>query len=225
MNEPDLTDADNSQVDFESYLKRFRPVETSASIADTFYQAGWRAAVTPNVSSGKKFARGRWTTFLSGAACGMLPMLILLVSNQTGIEPGVSKSDVPLVPRVQPNNEIPNHVDVATSGVADRSGHPAEAVASLPSAIHMFAESLMLQSWFPRLQIGEPLMSSNSSSVLRFRPFTQEVMDLANIDQKASASSKFLTTANDAVLSVDPHEPLSARSSALNEDFLRELFL
>lgn len=225
MNEPDLNDADNSQVDFESYLKQFRPVETSASIAETFYQAGWRAAVTPNISSGGKSIRGRWAVFLSGAACGLLPMLILFVSSQAGSEPGISKSDMPLVPPTQRNDEIPNHVDVATSGVADRFGHSSEPVASLPSAIQVFAESLMLQSWFPRLQIGEPLMSSNSNSVLRFRPLTNEVMDLANIDQAASASSKFLTTANDAALSVDPREPLSARSSALNEDFLRELFL
>ena len=225
MNEPDSNDAANSQVDFESYLRQFRPVETTASIAETFYQAGWRAAVSPNISSGKKFARGSWSTFLSGAACGMLPMLILFVSSQAGSEPGVSKSEVPLVPLAQRNDEIPNQVDVATSDVADRSRHSSVPVASVPSAIHVFAESLMLQSWFPQLQIGEPLMSSNSGSVLRFRPLTSEVMDLANLDQKASASSKFLTTANDAVPSLDPHEPLSARSSALNEDLLRELFL
>ena len=225
MNEPDFTDANKSQVDFESYLKRFRPVETSASIADTFYQAGWRAAVAPQGSSTRQSSRGRWAVFLSGAACGMLPMLILLVSNQTAIEPGVSKSDVPLVPLAQRNNEIPNHVDVATDSDADGSRHSSPPVASLPSAIHVFADSLMFQSWLPRLQIGESSMSSSSSSVLRYRPLTNEVMDLANIDQRASASSKFLTTANNAVLSVDPSEPLSARSSALNDDFLRKLFL
>jgi hypothetical protein len=227
MNEPDLNDADSSQVDFESYLKQFRPVETSASIAETFYQAGWRAAVTPSKSSEKRFVRGRWSMFLSGAACGMLPMVILFAGREAGSEPGVAKSDETLVPLVARNDEIPNYDDATSSGVgvSERSGHSSEPVASMPSAMHVFAESLMLQSWFPRLQIGEPLISSNSSSVLRFRPLTNEVMDLANIDQGGFASSKFLTTANDTVRSVDPHEPLSARSSALSEELLRELLL
>lgn len=223
MNEPNLNDADNSQADFESYLKRFRPVEASASIAETFYQAGWRAAVGPQILSARKASRGRWAVFLSGAACGMLPMLILLMSNQARIEPGVSRSDLPLAPPVQPRDEAPHDVAVATSGDAKRSEHSSQPVTGMPSAINALAESLMLRSWLPQLQISESSMSS--SSVLRFRPLTSDVMDMANIDSTASAASRFLTTANDATQSVDPHVPLSARSSALNDELLRELLL
>ncbi len=225
MNEPDLNGADNGHTDVENYLKRFRPVETSASIAETFYQAGWLAAVALNKSSGKKSARRTWTTFLCGAACGLLPMLILLTNGQAGSEAGVSKSDVASAPLVQHRDEAANHVEVATSGDADGSVRTSPIEARTPSAINVFAESLMLQSWFPRLQIGESLMTSNSTSVLRFRPLTNAAMDLANIDQGASPSSNFPTTANDAILSVDSREPLSARSSALSADLLRELFL
>jgi hypothetical protein len=223
MNEPDLNNADNSQADFESYLKRFRPVETSASIAETFYQAGWRAAVAPQLSSTGKSSRGRWAVFLSGAACGMLPMLMLLMNNQARIEPGVARSDFPLAPPVQSRDVAPHHVDVATSGDAQRSEHLLQPGSDVPSAIHVFAESLMLRSWLPQLQLSTSLMSSDS--VLRFRPLTSEVMDLANIDLREPAVSRFLATANDAAQAVDRREPLSARSSALNDELLRELFL
>lgn len=226
MNEPDFNNANNSQPDFESYLRQFRPVETSASIAETFYQAGWRAAVAPNKSLENKSARGSWTTFLSGAACGLLPMLILFVANgQTGFEPVVSKSDEPLKPIVQQHDEVAIHVGAETSGDAEGPGRSSPIVSRTPTAVEAFADALMLSSWLPRLQIGESSLTSNSSSVLRFRPLTNDVMDLANIDQRASASSTFLTTANESVHSVDPREPLTARSSTLNEDLLRELFL
>lgn len=223
MNEPNLNDADNSQADFESYLKRFRPVEASASIAVTFYQAGWRAAVAPQTASARKSLRGRWTAFLSGAACGMLPMLCLLMSQPAGIEPAISRTDLPLAPPVQSRDEAPHDVDVATSGDAQRSEHSSQPVGGLPSAVTMLAESLRLRSWLPQLQINESSMPS--SSVLRFRPLTSDVMDMANIDSTASAASRFMTTAHDATQSVDPHVPLSARSSALNDELLRELLL
>lgn len=223
MHDQNLNDARHNQADFESYLKGFRPSVTSASIAETFYQAGWRAAVAPQRSSAKKFSRGRWAVFLSGAACGMLPMLILLMSSQADKEPGISQFDVPLALPVQPLDVAPNHVDVDISGASRGLDHASQPGAGMPSAITLFAESLMLQSWFPRLQISESSTSSNS--ILRFRPLTSEVQDLANIDQGSSASSQFVTTAQDTALSVDSREPLSARSSALNDQFLRDLFL
>lgn len=221
MNEPNPNNADNSQADFESYLKRFRPVETSASIAETFYQAGWRAAVAPQISSARKSLRGRWAVFLSGAACGMLPMLML--NNQARLEPSVARSEFPSAPPVPSRDEALHHVDVATSGDAQRSEQLLQPASSVPSAIHLFSESLMLRSWLPQLQISKSSMSSDS--VLCFRPLTNDVMDLADIDEGASSASDFLTTSHDAAQAVDRREPLSARSSALNEDFLRELFL
>ena len=137
-----------------------------------------------------------------------------------GQEPGVSRSNLPLASPVQPGDEAPHDVAVATRGDTKEFEHSSQKVANVPSAIHVFAETFMPGSWFPRLQISGSSMSS--SSTLRFRPLTSDVMDLANFDQRSSASSKFLTTADDAVPSVDPREPLSARSSALNDDFLRE---
>lgn len=223
MHDQNLNDVVHNQADFESYLKGFRPSVTSASIAETFYQAGWRAAVAPQRSSAKKPSRGRWAVFLSGAACGMLPMLILLMSGQADKQPVVSRSDLPLAPPVQPHVEATSRVDVVTGGAAKGFDYSSQPMAGMPSAINAFADSLMLQSWFPRLQISESSMSS--SSVLRFRPLTSDVMDMANIDQGASAASNSLTTAHDAAQSVDRREPLSARSSALNDESLRELFL
>ena len=223
MNEPNFSDVENCQADLESCLKRFRPVEASASIAETFYEAGWRAAVASQVSLARKCSRARWSVFLSGAACGMLPMLVLLINNRAGVESTVSKIDLPSAPLVQPIDEVPGSVDLSTSGDSNEFRHSSQSVAIIPSAIDVLAETFMLRFWFPQLQISESSISA--SSTLRFRPLTNEGLDLVNINQRWSASSQFLTTADDSASSSDPRESLSVRSSVLNDDFLRELSL
>lgn len=227
---------DGELIDLRARLRRLRPVASNSSTAETFYQAGWNAAIASQpLHKSVQTRRRRWSAFVSGAVCGLLPT-VLLISGQLNVpsltntdsesaivETAASPSASGGTPRTPGTNQTETAV-VATSTdrsvtarIASPDGHPPH-TESVSSALTMLVNSILPWNTNPG---SSPVHLMDSSLCPGTLPHWEEW--LAKADRRSLvpsvASSENENTRQPKSLSLRDY-PLLSGTDILNELFL-----
>lgn len=107
MNPPD--------TEFEQRLKQLQPASCDALASETFYQAGWNAAMQSNISRGRNQSvlRRHGTSFATGLLCGLMTITAvwpLWNRQQNIVSPNdvVATAEKPLPIKAESIKVVPN---------------------------------------------------------------------------------------------------------------------